>query len=228
MTTPPGAVPPAGNVPPVGTKPPVGTVPPVGIKPIPIGTNGQGLDAQTPLLLLPVHIQTRFVDDVSANGAPELWVRIFPDQIHVDSHEPPLTAQEVTDGETYWTAVWQAGNPAPTQDAAEAPWRVLASTYTPQRAAWIALQLTPTNASQQPIAPAPTPAPIFPAVPTRATSWEQPALADALPDAWTIVLIEGTQTSLFRGSPITQPLAVSLTPNGGAFPPGSPVDPGLL
>jgi hypothetical protein len=248
-----GTAPPAGNTPPAGSVPPPASAPPAGSQPVgtppvstpPVGTppinvppigipigRGSGLDAKTPLLLLPVHIQTRFVDDIAADKRPELWVRIFPDQIAVNSHEPPLTAQEISDGEVYWNAVWQAGNPPPTLDDAEAPWRLLASAYTPQRAAWIALQLTPTNLTQQPVAATPsgtppTPAPVLPSVPTRATSWEQPAIADALPDAWTVVLISGTQSSLFRGSPIIQPLAVSLTPNGGAFPPGSPVDPGL-
>jgi hypothetical protein len=226
--TPPGATQsPTGTPPPGTTQPPTGTPPPIG--PVPIRSLGP--DAQTPLLLLPVHIQTRFVD--TTNGQPELWVRVFPDQIAVNSFEAPLTAQEITDGQTYWTALWSAGNPPPTPDAAQAPWRLLASTYTPQRAAWIAQQLTPGNLAQQPVTPtpagtAPTPAPIFLAPPTRATSWEEPATAGALPDAWTVVLISGTQSSLFRGSPITEPLALSLTPNSGAFAPGSPVDPGLL
>jgi len=50
-----------------------------------------GLDARTPLLLLPVHLETRFVD--SPAGLSELWVRIYPDQISINTHEPELTAQ---------------------------------------------------------------------------------------------------------------------------------------
>jgi hypothetical protein len=190
------------------------------------------LSARTPLLLLPVHIQTRFVkptQDFVRTTTTELWVRIYPDQIAVDSHEPELTNQEISDGEAYWNAVWAAGNPPPDPDDAKAPWRTIASLYTPQRAAWICLQLTPTNLAQQPAAPTPSgstpvPAPVFPAVPTRASSWEQPAVADALPDAWTVILISGGVTSTFQGSPITQPLAVSLTPNGTGFPAGGVVD----
>jgi|GEM_PF-1584605 len=206
----------------------------------PIGTQPVNLSARTPLLLLPVHIQTRFVklspvngDAVAGNkGGTELWVRIYPDQIAVDSHEPELTAQEISDGQAYWNAVWQAGNPPPDPDDDKAPWRTIAALYTPQRAAWICSQLTPTNLAQQPAAPtpagnAPSPAPIFPAVPTRTSSWEQPAVADALPDAWTVVLVSAGQSSMFRGSPIAQPLAVSLTPNSGAFPSGSVVDANL-
>ena len=193
-----------------------------------------GSSAATPLLLLPVHIQTRFIDQGTdrEKGSSALWVRIYPDQIAVDSHEPGLTTQEVTDGQTYWSALWQAGNPPPNPDDAKAPWRTLASLYTPQRAAWIALQLTPTNVALQPAAPTPAsstpvPAPLFPNVQSRNSSWEQPAVADALPDAWTVVLISGGQTSVHRGSPITTPLNVSLTPNGTGFPAGSAVDAGL-
>jgi hypothetical protein len=238
MNTPPGkpepTPPPVRPVPPIGGPPTSGppTDGPSPIEPTPVRPGPPGtLEAEAPLLLLPVHIQTRFVDDVTSKQS-ELWVRVFPDQVAVDSHEAALTDQEITDGETYWTALWVAGKPPPTLDDAEAPWRVLAGTCTPQRAAWIALQLTPTNLADQPAAPtpsgtAPDPAPAFPTVPTRATSWEQPAVADALPDAWTVVLISGTDTILVRGTPITQPLAVSLTPNSGALPAGSPVDQGL-
>ena len=62
---------------------------------------------------------------------------------------------------------------------------MLASRYGPQRAAWIAQALTPSNLSQQPVAPTPAgatpvPTPVFPAVPQRDSSWEKPALVDAL------------------------------------------------
>ena len=202
---------------------------PVVTKP-PASRQPAGLSAQTPLLLLPVHIQTRFVNQ--QDGSPELWVRIYPDQIAVDSHEPELTNQEVSDGQAYWTAVWQAGNPPPNPDEAKAPWRSIAARYTPQRAAWICAQLTPTNQSQQPVAPAhsgaaPVPAPIFPPVAIRNSSWEKPAVADGLPDAWTVVLVSGGQSTLYRSSPVVLPLAVSLTPNSGSFPAGSVVDAAL-
>jgi hypothetical protein len=41
-----------------------------------------------PLLLLPVRLETRFF--ALADGTQELRVRIYPDQIHVDSFEPEL------------------------------------------------------------------------------------------------------------------------------------------
>jgi hypothetical protein len=203
----------------------------------PVINTPPALDAKTPLLLLPVNIETRFMQ-VNEREA-QLWVRIYPDQIAINAHEPELTAQETADGQSYWTMLWSGGNPAPTRDAEQAPWRGLAALYGAQRAAWIALQLTPTNPAEQPTAPAaageaPNPAPVFPSPPQRASSWEQPALADALPDAWTVVLVSGAQKISQQGSPISPTLAMSLTPVSGAsppttspFPPGSPVDAGL-
>ncbi|MGF6877241.1 hypothetical protein [Paraburkholderia sp. MM5477-R1] len=190
----------------------------------------KGLDARTPLLLLPVNVQTRFVDPV--RGDPELWVRLYPDQIAVNSHEPELTDQEVAAGQAYWNAAWAAGKPAAKIDDVKAPWRTLVGRYGAPRAAWIALQMTPTNTAQQPAAPTPSggtpvPPPVFPVPPSRKSSWEKPAVADCLPDAWTVMLFSGTQTGTFRGSPIQTPLAVSLTPPAAALPAGSPVDPGL-
>jgi hypothetical protein len=189
----------------------------------------RGLDARTPLLLLPVHLETRFMS--GANG-PELWVRIYPDQIAINSHEPELTAQEIAHGKDYWNAVWSAGLPPPTLDTVQAPWRGLASLYGSPRAAWIALQMTPTNLALQPTAPTPAggtpnPAPVYPTPPTRDSSWQKPAQAAALPDAWTVVLVAGTTTSTFRSGPVIASLAVGLTPGAGSFPPGSPVDASL-
>ena len=189
----------------------------------------RGLDARTPLLLLPVNIETRFL---STGAQQELWVRIYPDQIAINSHEPELTEQEIADGTSYWNEVWNAGLPPTSLDAIQAPWRGLASRYGAPRAAWIALQMTPSNISFQPAAATPqgdtpSPAPIYPTPATRDSSWEKPALAALLPDSWSVVLVKGTATSTFRGTPIVSNLAVGLTPGAGAFPPGSPVDSGL-
>src|ERR1700754_2182243 len=189
----------------------------------------RGLNAQTPLLLLPVNVETRFMS--SGNGN-ELWVRIYPDQIAINSHEPELTAQEVADSQSYWNAVWSAGLPPSSLDTIQAPWRGLASLYGSPRAAWIVLQMTPANLASQPVAatPAgstPSPAPVYPTPPTRDSSWQKPALAAALPDAWTVLLVKGTATWTFRSSVVVPNLAVGLTPGAGAFPAASPVDTGL-
>jgi hypothetical protein len=190
----------------------------------------RALDAATPVLFLPVNIEARFID--VAEGRSELWIRVYPDQISINSHEAELTDQEIMDGITYWEAVWRAGKPPASLDAVKAPWRGLASRYGVPRAAWLALAMTPNNIAQQPAAATPdgvdpVPKPDYPQPPSRKTSWEKPAVADALPDAWTVVTVFGSDTKQVRGSHIVPGLAVGMTPGAGALPPDSPVDAGM-
>ncbi len=58
-----------------------------------------------PFLLLPVRIETRFV---TSNNTSELWLRIYPDDIAIHTHEKTLTDKEVTEGEKYWKALFEA------------------------------------------------------------------------------------------------------------------------
>jgi hypothetical protein len=79
---------------------------------------------QVPIAFLPVRLETRFGS--AADGSPELWVRVFPDDVHVDSFEPALTAAESA-ARTVFLA-------SPTQAA----WATLAGQFGALRAAWIA------------------------------------------------------------------------------------------
>ena len=82
--------------------------------PVAIPATGAGMPAaplcpgDLPLVLLPVRLETRFF--TLANGTTELRVRVFPDKIHLDSHEPDLTADEQTWGQHYWEQNWRAGD----------------------------------------------------------------------------------------------------------------------
>ena len=62
-----------------------------------------------PVVLLPVRLETRFFP--RADGSAELRVRVYPDQVHIDSHEPELTADEVIWGQHFWEQTWRAGAP---------------------------------------------------------------------------------------------------------------------
>lgn len=70
----------------------------------------------------------------------ELWVRIFPDDIFIDTHEEELTADEKKDGKDFWLSYWAAG---PDYDLQLGAWRYLHESYGPQRAAWISQQMDP-------------------------------------------------------------------------------------
>jgi hypothetical protein len=201
-------------------------------QPLPAATSADGGDA-TPLLLLPVRIETRFAD---RGKGSELWVRVYPDQIMVNGHHPELTTAELAAGNAYWDAVWRAGDPPPQPDAVQGPWRGLAARYGAPRAAWIVRQTTPVNIAQRPAAPTPTgsdpvPPPQPPSPATSGSGWDAPATAALLPPAWTVVLDSEGTTTIFTGSAITADLALSLSPADpslvGGFPDGLPVDPGM-
>lgn len=77
---------------------------------------------------------------VPTKTVDELWVRIYPDDVFVHTHEPELTAEEIEAGKTYWREQWLTGG---NQELVQAAWRLLSTKYTVQRAAWIVRQLKP-------------------------------------------------------------------------------------
>jgi hypothetical protein len=157
------------------------------------------LSAEYPVVLLPVRLETRFGFDVA--GAPVLRVRIFPDEIMADTHEPPLTAKEREAGLAYWRAGWDQGNE---QDA----WRLLVAQYPAPRAAWIVRALTPSN-----VASRPSGEPQFPQTEERPQSWTRPAEARVLPDRWLVTIFRSRRaTHRATSLPVKEPLALTLSP----------------
>ena len=59
------------------------------------------LDDTFPCVLFPLRIETRFM--AGANGR-ELWVRVYPDDIAVHTHEKELSRDDADAGVEYWTA----------------------------------------------------------------------------------------------------------------------------
>ena len=168
-------------------------------------TELQALSAALPVALLPVRLEARFFDN-----ARELRLRIYPDQIHVDAHEPRLTAAEREGGIAYWQQRCAVPNPA--QRGSDA-WGGLASQFGAARAAWVAQVLTPANlpANFGPASAAFTPT--FPDTPLQDAAWSSAACAAALPKRWLAVGRRGGAT-LFRKwtTPVVTPLDLTPTP----------------
>jgi hypothetical protein len=101
------------------------------------------LDDRLPFLLFPVRLETRFMD---VDNGRELWVRVFPDEIAVHTHEKTLTQDELEAGITYWQEIWAASREEDADKKArlekEAWWK-LADSYESNRAAWIASETKP-------------------------------------------------------------------------------------
>src|SRR5262245_31847932 len=181
--------------------------------------------SDVPLALLPVRLETRFVRNQSAN-AMELLIRVYPDKIHIDSHETVLTTAEREWGKHFWEQCWRAGGVAETEALA---WRQLAERYGAGRAGWIARQLRPTNSDARPQQPVPAgtplvPPPAFPDPPTAQpgddASWRRAPLAQLMPDRWISVAYHNGQIALVAtGRDIVRPLAAGPDPSPSATAP---------
>jgi hypothetical protein len=133
------------------------------------------LDARVPVALLPVRIETRFATDRRS-----LAIRIYPDQIHLDGHEPELTDDELSAGRWYWEQRW----PAMADEAvATATWESIAGAFRPGRARYVVDTLRPTNLDRAGTSTAPA----FPNRSRRAASWTRAVQATALPERWVAV-----------------------------------------
>jgi hypothetical protein len=160
-----------------------------------------GVDAQLPITLLPVRIETRFA---GTPAAPQLQVRLYPDDVHVDQHDPRLTSGEVAAATRYWTSV-RAGT-APDQ-----AWAQLLKDVGPKRAIWARQALTPTNSSGPPT---------FPDAATVDGNAGIAAAARALPSAFIVRVRYPDGEAIVQGKaiPASLPVGVSF---GGA-PRGAP------
>jgi hypothetical protein len=165
-----------------------------------------GIDSQLPITLLPVRIETRFS---GTPAAPRLLVRLYPDDAHIDHHDPRLTAAEIGAGQRYWTSV-RGGTD---EDQA---WAQLLKDAGATRALWVREALTPTN---------PSGAPNFPTPASVAGNSGVAATARALPACFVVRVRSAGGVQVVQGLPIPASLQVGVsfgTPAPDAPPPPAP------
>jgi hypothetical protein len=171
----------------------------------------EGLDDRLPFLLLPVRVETRFM---TGAGGRELWVRIFPDEVAVHTHEPHLTADEIESGKVYWREHWRAGqadDPQAREERRKGAWRALAEAYGGPRAAWVARETRPANLDAPRLEDLQFPR--FPEGAVKPESWSQAPRSKVMPDRFVVMGFSGGQ-EVFRaaGSPIPDPLILGPDP----------------
>jgi hypothetical protein len=189
-----------------------------GTNPVTADVDVARLLASQPIVMFPVRIETRFM-----GGSPptQLLVRVYPDEISVDTHESALTLDEEDAGKTYYTGLSLTD---PTEEGKR--WQVLATRFGAPRAAYIARVMRP-SMQQDGSYPsyskcdsrwanqAPSATPQFPVMPHRPDTWTRPAEA-VMPDRWVLVGYRAGQQVLIKaGNPIPEPLAVTIDPGGG-------------
>lgn len=166
------------------------------------------LPARLPVLLLPFRIETRFVQGV---GGMELWIRVYPDQISINSLKTGLTQLEADAGSVFWNRSWTLAQ-TPGSDE-KGPWRTIASIHGVRRAAWIVRETFPSNW------PNPLPASGMAQLPAPRSGNPQidqgpttTASVTALPDRWTAFIYAKQPPSPIEfqfTNPVNQALAVA-------------------
>ncbi|NUU16752.1 hypothetical protein HP550_05755 [Cellulomonas humilata] len=162
----------------------------------------QVAESRHPLVLLPVRLETRFRDG-------SLLVRVYPDQLHVDAHDPRLSAAELAAGEDFWRAQWRTGTD---RERAQRAWAALADRCGRGRAAWVVRATTPTNPQDRPDAAVGDGEPLSadPTFPVLApTEQRSTPVARLLPTRWTATAYaQGAVVAVGTGREITADLAV--------------------
>ncbi|EKU99427.1 hypothetical protein Lepto7375DRAFT_1469 [Leptolyngbya sp. PCC 7375] len=138
------------------------------------------LTGDCPIALFPVRLETRFIVE---SGRRELRVRIFPEELHVDTHEEALTNEELTWGQAYLERTADANEE---RDKAVA-WAELADRFGAPRAAWIVRSLTQETTPSQ-----------------RASSWTRAPYTELMPDRWLIVGYDEKRDQQVRVNAIEQ------------------------
>ena len=137
----------------------------------------------TPLLFLPVRLETRFFGS-------ELRVRIYPDQIHLNGHQERLTRAEAALGEAYWRRRLRGD--------ADGAREALVQRIPPRRAVWVAAETRPSRRGDAD--------PVFPKRETRQGS--RPGRADLLPARWAIAgFVDNERRFVAFGNAVASPLA---------------------
>lgn len=189
----------------------------------------QKADGTSPIVLLPLRIETRFADGF-------LKVRLSPDEIAFNTHETALTPEEQQRAKAYYTALNETGGEA-------GLWRDLVARYGAPRAAYILREMLPTfgvpgggSSSSPPSvnyceAILPTkqkddltfPSDLVPSdVHLRASSWTRPGEA-VMPDRFVVYVYKNgvRREPPTIGNRVLEPLAVTPDPK---MHPDDPVD----
>jgi hypothetical protein len=120
----------------------------------------------------------------SAAPAGVLQIRIYPDEILAQTHEPELTDDEWEAGRAYWSAGDSLSS-----------WAALLGRFSAQRAAWIVSQASTLTRP-----------------PARAASWTRPATA-VLPDNFQAFAFRaGALIASVSGSAVVEPLTLTVSP----------------
>ncbi len=162
------------------------------------------LDDSNPCLLLPVRLETKFRQ---IDGKLFLCIRVYPDDIAINTHEASLTNEEYAAGKQYWTSLFGAADATAKRTA----WNTVNAVAGSNRAAWIINQCRPGNWEEP---PASADLLDFPPHQAKDASWTQPPRLMAMPDKFVFTGYNDDDTVAFEktGETIPDDLQVAFDP----------------
>ena len=171
------------------------------------GAGFELLSARHPLLLLPVRLETRFAWSNGAGGQTftkdpnadvSLLIRVFPDEIHEDSHEPELTGAELV----VLKELDQRLKAARDLKDLDAAWGDVIRRVGPTRAGWLGEVLARGAPPGR-----------------RPAAYSRPSVARLLPERWVAVaeLGDGSVEAATADFPVREPLETVPTAAGGEW-----------
>jgi len=110
------------------------------------------LNDMHPILLFPMRIETRF-KRIATTGDPDgvinqLWIRVYPDDISIDTFEEIPSEIEISNTRVYWTNIWKTGGVDTEKRAA---WQSLVKSHGAGRAYWLSQLFKPLNPDAEPV-----------------------------------------------------------------------------
>ena len=150
------------------------------------------LDRNVPLTLLPIRLETVFSDDGKI-----LKIRVYPDDLHIDNHDPRISADEQRAGKAFWDRLNTAKDDV--QIDAAKDWLIKA--LSERRAAYVADKTRPENKDP---------------VTLSENAGNRPAQAKCLPKNWRFVGFkrtkDGTLEEVFRQTGEDLPATLCVDP----------------
>jgi len=178
----------------------------------------QELDPRLPLALFPLRLQVRFAtarmveeleeghmrEDLTGNTPTEMWVRIYPDDILVHTHEERLNEEEYAAVQAYWQALWQAVEEGADAEgrrlAKEGAWGALVDDFGAVRARYLIAKTRPDDLDSDSF---PTSEPQLPSdMDLTEDSWNEAPRTYLLPDRFVLRLERGADHWDVVGNPV--------------------------